>query len=860
MMDVLVTWKDGTQNVVSTRELLPINKRDKITLGTKVKMWYGQRWWYGTVTVIEALESSSSEDEPLSSYVLKEHAKNCYEYVNCYNPILTTCAECTAFLCTEHYENGASCSNHVVQKSTPEIAHDCSFSNLEQNLFDTRIEDTFTSTRHEYQKLCEYSICTEEVFSACHRCSCLLCYNHFINDCSNCEHHQNLKPGMIITNTAIFEPKQYDIEQTCEFANCTNPILTTCFECSCLLCDIHFETKSCADHATNKSQFIHPSADLGIHMEDVDSDATVVLSDSRDPSPSIIRQYEQQQGSLVPEDFVVDGAPREREISKPVRKNKYKEAKFLRHSGKEYISPYTKKVVSGKKVGSSCNLENCTKQNMYCYRFDENDRENIFMDFYSLANLTLQREYITWFVEKKPVARKTTATESRRHFTNCFYLPLNGNREKVCKTMFLHTLGISEKTFRTSISKLQPTGILEKEKRGGRQEVYRERDTQMRALIAEHINRFPRVESHYCRKDSKKEYLHHDLTLKKMYNMFLQEYNETVSVTLYRNVFQSMNLSFHSPKKDQCSLCNTYWEGTSEVKEKLQERYDRHIKEKEEIRRIKKECKIRATQNANISCCVSFDLQQVIYLPQCKESAIFYKRRLANYNFTIYDLNSKDCVCNLWNETISKRGANEMSTSVHYFLTNCDRRGVKEVCMFSDGCVGQNKNSTMAAMLLYVISNSESIEEISLRYFCSFHGQSEGDSVHSAIAFAMNQVGNIYVPSQLEPIIRLARKKPYEARLLDYDNFRHFKDLASKLKLLQLKKGDDQTGESFKWTDVMEFRVLRTQPTTLFFKTSHMETQYKSISLKRSYVHWLRTNVEQLNHSLKKNPKRSIMT
>lgn len=101
-----------------------------------------------------------------------------------------------------------------------------------------------------------------------------------------------------------------------------------------------------------------------------------------------------------------------------------------------------------------------------------------------------------------------------------------------------------------------------------------------------------------------------------------------------------------------------------------------------------------------------------------------------------------------------------MSTSVHNLLTNCDRKGVKEVFIFSDGCVGQNKNSTMATMLLYLINNCQSIEEISLRYFCSFHGQSEGDSAHSAIAFAMNQVENIQVPSQLEPIIRLARKKP----------------------------------------------------------------------------------------------------
>ncbi|CAG4992941.1 unnamed protein product [Colias eurytheme] len=116
-------------------------------------MLYGRRWWYGTVTMIEALESSSSEDEPLSLFVSKNHNKNCCEYVNCHNPILTTCAECTAFLCIEHFENGGSCSNHVLNKtSLPEIKRDCygSFSNIMDQNLDTLIEDT--STRHDYQK------------------------------------------------------------------------------------------------------------------------------------------------------------------------------------------------------------------------------------------------------------------------------------------------------------------------------------------------------------------------------------------------------------------------------------------------------------------------------------------------------------------------------------------------------------------------------------------------------------------------------------------------------------------------------------------------------------------------------------
>lgn len=312
-----------------------------------------------------------------------------------------------------------------------------------------------------------------------------------------------------------------------------------------------------------------------------------------------------------------------------------------------------------------CNLEYCAKYGNYCYLFTEEERENILMDYYSTGNLSMQREFIARFTEKKPVARRTTATESRRQYTFHFYLPLKDNKHKVCKRMFLNTLGISEKSVRTSLEKLKDTGVLKKDRRGGRQGSYIADDAEKRTAIKAHLNRFPRVESHYCRKDSSKEYLHPDLTLRKMYSMFLEEYGTQVSFNLYRSVFKEMNLSIHRPKKDQCSLCVTYREGTAEVKEKLHFRYMQHISEKDEIRKIKAECKNESSDTVR---CASFDLQQVIYLPQSNESAIFYKRRLANYNFTIYDLNSKECTCNLWHEAISKRGASEISTAVFLFF------------------------------------------------------------------------------------------------------------------------------------------------------------------------------------------------
>lgn len=216
--------------------------------------------------------------------------------------------------------------------------------------------------------------------------------------------------------------------------------------------------------------------------------------------------------------------------------------------------------------------------------------------------------------------------------------------------MFLNTLGISEKTMRTSLKNLQESGVIQPERRGGRPTQRKEKDTEETERIRSHINQFDRVESHYSRANSSKEYLHSDLNLKKMYRMFEEESNNQPipSFTKYRRVFLEMNLTFHHPKKDLCSLCVSYREGNEDCKQRLLSRYNTHIAEKDKVREIKKTCKLIAKENFKIVSAV-FDLQQVMYLPKSNDGQIFYKRRLANYNFTIYNLGSRDCNCYVWN-------------------------------------------------------------------------------------------------------------------------------------------------------------------------------------------------------------------
>lgn len=511
-------------------------------------------------------------------------------------------------------------------------------------------------------------------------------------------------------------------------------------------------------------------------------------------------------------------------------------------SGKEYVSSYSKKVVPARCIKARCTSKLCQK-NLMCFQITDEQRREVFEKFNGIGDLHLQREFLARHIKVDKTRRKTTDKEhSRRGHTLSYTLTVENKSCRVCKIFFLNTLGVSERMCRTAISKIDEVGVLEKERRGGRRrsETIKKQEKKMNSDIEGHINRFPRVESHYCRAKTTRMYLHPDLSLRKMFEMFLQELklkgdNKIPSYSLYRKVFKRQKLSFFSPKKDQCSLCVTYLGGDVNTKAELKERYNTHISEKISVREKKKICKEQAKQNSSILCGV-FDMQQVIYVPISKESSIFYKSRLSNFNLTFYNLASKECYCFVWNESVSKRGSSEIASCLFKVLEEYSRKqNVTTIDLFADGCYAQNKNSIIATMLLYSLHKFSSIEKISLKYFETNHGQSEGDSAHSAISSALSIAGDIFVPSQLQPVINLARRKqPYKVISMNYDDFKDFKTLSTDLRVLSVR--ETGSGSKINWTNVMEIMVEKSSPMNIFFKNSHLQSEFDSICLKRLKV------------------------
>lgn len=464
-MDVLVVWKDNSKNVVSTNDLVSLDKQKQFGVGAKIKMIYDKIWYYGTII--------ATENEELDDEAGLEHSHTNYTSSESENDEPLKKRQSREWNLSDD-EPLINLKNASLQGSSTDLEHKKDIYNEGDN-----------------SGICQVTNCNKEVWCACHRCLFLICWDHFEDN------------------------------------------------------------NSCIEHNFNRE---YPQIENSNHEDRIENISSVVQID-RHPS---LPDTEQNNLNTEPEDFIVEGTPREQERNSHTRINKQNEAKSLRNCGKQYISSATKKTVPARKLKDGCNRNTCNKFRKKCIQFSNADRLKLFEMFNNLGDLHSQREFIVRHISIMNTKQKTTQREhSRRQKTIQYYVTLEGSRLLVCKRFFLETFGITDKMVRNAILKTSDSGIIETEMRGGRQrsEEIKEKERMIRDAISIHIDRFPKMESHYCRKNTSRQYLHPDLTLRKMYLMFLENWttktkNESKpSFSTYQRAFKTKNLSFFPLKK-----------------------------------------------------------------------------------------------------------------------------------------------------------------------------------------------------------------------------------------------------------------------------------------------------------------------
>lgn len=185
----------------------------------------------------------------------------------------------------------------------------------------------------------------------------------------------------------------------------------------------------------------------------------------------------------------------------------------------------------------------------------------------------------TTSVIDKVRCRKAANPNRKKSSVSYFFNKSVDEPVRVCKEFYLCTLDIDEKRVRNAHRY--------RDELTGQPSPYVRGKAKTRAVssfiensIRRHIDSIPRIESHYCRKETNKQYIDGNLNITKLYEMYCERCTEELIVPAklhkYRQVFNTeYNISFHHPKKDRCDICEIYDKNVNRTTEDT-EKYQQH--------------------------------------------------------------------------------------------------------------------------------------------------------------------------------------------------------------------------------------------------------------------------------------------
>ena len=413
-----------------------------------------------------------------------------------------------------------------------------------------------------------------------------------------------------------------------------------------------------------------------------------------------------------------------------------------------------------------------------------------------------------------------------------YNLESGGQVHNVYKKFFTATLSIGE-AYVSHAMKMKSNGRFSGVENRGKHTPHNKTEDAKLNRVREHTRSFPKVESHYIRKTSTRQFLGPELNISRMYDLYQEKCKlnseEPATSFIYRKVFnEEYNFSFHLPKKDQCNTCNKYHQAVREglsLTPEMTEEYETHQTRKARARLEKETDKEKAKNSTNMFV-ATFDLQSVLYTPCTLVSLMYYMRKLCCYNLSVYNLSNQSGTCYLWSEVEAGRGSCEVATCLRLQLQSLPLN-IEHVVLYSDACGGQNRNQIIATSLNSAVSTMECISVIDHKFLESGHTHMECDSMHSAIEFAKKKTA-IYVPTQWDTVMHMARRKnPYSVVPLKHGDIIDFKQIRNQ-KVKNVRTTVD--GKKVNWRKIRWMRFEKESPNTCFIKYDFDE-EFQAIQL-----------------------------
>lgn len=561
------------------------------------------------------------------------------------------------------------------------------------------------------------------------------------------------------------------------------------------------------DNQTNEFDFSSGSSDIW-QPEQMEEGQEQSSSDSE----TILKHLESQEVNVVNHDNNIQRVQTTQNKRKkghgPMQRKLRKIRSECRKKGEEYVTAKGKSIAART---SSYLPANCRAK---CFLKTQNlDLLNIYTDYRNLPSRDSQKRYLSGLITIKQKERTRTGTNIKNREITVLYT-LNGAEGHICKNCYIKVFGESRGFVDAIIKKLKNTTtsvVNNFDLRTVRQHPGNRRSELDIIFARDFINSIPAYESHYSRNHTSKRYLEKSLNLQVLYGLYKEKFvnarsdesAKPLSISVFRNVFKSLNLKFKKPSNDTCKTCDSFALKikscvSDECKQQLEVERTEHQTKAAFHYETKRLDKDKSLNSDGRSVVVAFDLQKCLATPYLTASVSFYKRKLWTFNLTVRNITTKRTSCYIWHEGVAQRGADEIASSLWHFIKDLPD-SVEEITLYSDTCPGQNRNNILAVMFMIVLQQKTTLKKINHKFLVPGHTHLECDTDHAAIErFIKHRNSTISVPQDWASVIKMTSNR-FDVKFMSQSDFFAFSKLLS---TYFIKRNITKDKTSFAWNSI----------------------------------------------------------
>ena len=124
---------------------------------------------------------------------------------------------------------------------------------------------------------------------------------------------------------------------------------------------------------------------------------------------------------------------------------------------------------------------------------------------------------------------------------------------------------------------------------------------------------------------------------------------------------------------------------------------------------------------------ICFDFAKNLYLPNKTTKDVYYRRQLGFYTFDIHVLSTDEVFLYAYDETVARKGAEDVCSMLADFISSHLSDRVTEVSFFCDRCSGQNKIYTLLRFMYSLVHPLKWLKCIKILFPIGGHSYMECD-------------------------------------------------------------------------------------------------------------------------------------